>query len=70
MATRLLLISDTHIPGRARALPAPVLAAADAGKEPSRRTTSDFFGDPFMDEFFSVATHLGHLREDAARARE
>ncbi len=30
MATRLLLISDTHIPGRARALPAPVLAAADA----------------------------------------
>ncbi len=30
MATRLLLISDTHIPGRARALPATVLAAADA----------------------------------------
>ena len=30
------------------------------------RTTSDFFGDPFMDEFFAVATHLGHLRGDAA----
>jgi len=30
MATRLLLISDTHIPGRAKALPAAVLAAADA----------------------------------------
>ena len=30
MTTRLLLISDTHIPGRARALPAAVLAAADA----------------------------------------
>lgn len=30
MSTRLLLISDTHIPGRARALPAAVLAAADA----------------------------------------
>ena len=48
---------------------AEVLAAADAGEEPSLRTTSDFFGDPFMDEFFSVATHLGHLREDAARGR-
>lgn len=30
MATRLLLISDTHIPGRARVLPAAVRAAADA----------------------------------------
>jgi putative phosphoesterase len=30
MATRLLLISDTHIPKRARVLPAPVLRAADA----------------------------------------
>ncbi|MCR2762262.1 metallophosphatase family protein [Microbacterium sp. zg.B48] len=30
MVTRLLLVSDTHIPGRARALPAPVRAAADA----------------------------------------
>jgi len=28
--TRLLLISDTHIPGRARRLPEAVLAAADA----------------------------------------
>ncbi|MFD5867342.1 NUDIX hydrolase [Corynebacterium sp. NPDC060344] len=46
-----------------------VLAAADEGKEPPARTTSDFFGDPFMDEFFAVATHLGHLREDAARGR-
>jgi putative phosphoesterase len=30
MATRLLLISDTHIPGRARRLPDAVLEAADA----------------------------------------
>jgi putative phosphoesterase len=30
MATRLLLISDTHIPGRARRLPVAVLRAADA----------------------------------------
>lgn len=30
MATRLLLLSDTHIPGRARGLPEAVLAAADA----------------------------------------
>ncbi|WP_314507238.1 metallophosphoesterase [uncultured Microbacterium sp.] len=30
MSTRLLLISDTHIPGRARALPAAVRTAADA----------------------------------------
>jgi uncharacterized protein len=30
VATRLLLISDTHIPGRARALPDEVRAAADA----------------------------------------
>jgi hypothetical protein len=30
MTTRLLLISDTHIPGRARALPASVRVAADA----------------------------------------
>ncbi|KAA9089487.1 metallophosphoesterase family protein [Microbacterium radiodurans] len=30
MATTLLLIADTHIPGRARALPDAVLAAADA----------------------------------------
>ncbi|HYI50455.1 MAG TPA: metallophosphoesterase family protein [Microbacterium sp.] len=29
MVTRLLLISDTHIPGRARALPAAVRIAAD-----------------------------------------
>lgn len=29
MPTRLLLLSDTHIPGRARALPAPVVAAAE-----------------------------------------
>ncbi|MFG6504075.1 metallophosphoesterase family protein [Microbacterium sp. P05] len=29
MATRLLLISDTHIPGRARVIPTPVLRAAD-----------------------------------------
>lgn len=29
MTTRLLLISDTHIPGRARMLPAAVLRAAD-----------------------------------------
>ncbi|HEX5728830.1 YfcE family phosphodiesterase [Microbacterium sp.] len=29
MATRLLLLSDTHIPGRARTLPAAVRAAAD-----------------------------------------
>ncbi len=29
MTTRLLLISDTHIPGRARRLPDPVLKAAD-----------------------------------------
>ena len=29
MATRLLLLSDTHIPGRARRLPAAVRAAAD-----------------------------------------
>jgi putative phosphoesterase len=30
VSTRLLLISDTHIPGRARTLPAAVRAAADA----------------------------------------
>lgn len=30
MTTRLLLLSDTHIPGRARRLPAPVLREADA----------------------------------------
>ncbi|WP_106814684.1 metallophosphoesterase family protein [Microbacterium timonense] len=30
MATRVLLISDTHIPGRARRLPDAVLRAADA----------------------------------------
>jgi uncharacterized protein len=30
MATRLLLISDTHIPGRARSLPAAVRTAAEA----------------------------------------
>lgn len=30
MSTRLLLISDTHIPGRARTLPAPVRVAAEA----------------------------------------
>jgi putative phosphoesterase len=30
MAVRLLLISDTHVPARARGLPSAVLAAADA----------------------------------------
>ncbi len=30
MTTRLLLVSDTHIPGRARGLPTAVLEAADA----------------------------------------
>lgn len=48
---------------------AGLLAAVDSGEETSTRTTSDFFGDPFMDEFFAVATHLGHLRDDATRGR-
>lgn len=48
---------------------AEVLAAADAGQEAPHRTTSDFFGDPFMDEFFAVSTHLGHLRDLAERGR-
>lgn len=30
MSTKLLVVSDTHIPGRALTLPAPVLRAADA----------------------------------------
>lgn len=47
---------------------AELLAAVDADSGPVGRTTSDFFGDPFMDEFFAVATHLGHLRDDAAAA--
>lgn len=28
------------------------------------RTQSDFFGHPFMDEYFAVATHMGHLRKE------
>ncbi|WP_448851116.1 NUDIX hydrolase [Corynebacterium sp. 335C] len=37
------------------------LALADG--TPIPRTSSDFLGEPFMDGFFAVATHLGHLRE-------
>lgn len=36
------------------------LDAVDA--EPIRRTSSDFLEQPFMDEYFAVATHMGHLR--------
>lgn len=45
---------------------ADVLAAADVTEV--RRTSDDFFGETFMDEYFAVATHMGHLREKAAKA--
>ncbi|MDO5029386.1 MAG: NUDIX domain-containing protein [Corynebacterium sp.] len=35
-----------------------------ADETPVRRTSSDFFEDPFMDEYFAVATHMGHLRKN------
>lgn len=34
-----------------------------ARNTPVRRTNSDFLGEPFMDEYFAVATHMGHLRK-------
>lgn len=46
---------------------AEVLAAAD--EREIRRTSDDFFGEPFMDEYFAVATHMGHLRENALKRR-
>ncbi len=42
---------------------ADAAAALDLARPPIPRTDSDFLGDPFMDDFFAVATHLGHLRE-------
>nr|WP_120491368.1 NUDIX domain-containing protein [Corynebacterium lactis] len=33
-----------------------------AATQPVRRTSSDFLEEPFMDEYFAVATHMGHLR--------
>ncbi|WP_295624974.1 NUDIX hydrolase [uncultured Corynebacterium sp.] len=48
---------------------AEVLAAADAADAPVERTQRDFFDDPFMDEYFTVATHMGHLRGEVAPRR-
>ncbi|WP_048758805.1 NUDIX hydrolase [Corynebacterium vitaeruminis] len=45
-----------------------VAAALDVAKAtPVRRTSSDFLGEPFMDEYFAVATHMGHLRKGMNR---
>lgn len=38
-------------------------ALAEADLAHISRTTQDFFGHPFMDEYFAVATHMGHLRK-------
>lgn len=49
---------------------APDVAAALALAEaPVARTTSDFLGEEFMDPFFAVADHMGHLRERALADR-
>lgn len=38
-----------------------------ANSTPVQRTNSDFLGEPFMDEYFAVATHMGHLRKNTKR---
>ena len=45
-----------------------VAEALEAARNtPVRRTSSDFLGEPFMDEYFAVATHMGHLRKGMNR---
>lgn len=57
MATRLLLISDTHIPGRARRLPADVLRAADAADLVIH--AGDWVAASVLDELLQLGDVLG-----------
>ncbi|MFK4834741.1 metallophosphoesterase family protein [Microbacterium sp. ZW T2_14] len=57
MATRLLLISDTHIPGRARRLPDAVLHAADAADLVIH--AGDWVAASVLDELLQHADVLG-----------
>lgn len=57
MTTRLLLVSDTHIPGRARVLPAAVLREADAADLIVH--AGDWVGASVLDELESRGEVLG-----------
>lgn len=57
MATRLLLISDTHIPGRAKGLPDQVLRAADAADLVIH--AGDWVAASVLDELETHAETLG-----------
>lgn len=57
MTTSLLLISDTHIPGRARRLPDAVLQAADAADLVIH--AGDWVSVPVLDELSEHAPVLG-----------
>ena len=68
MATRLLLISDTHIPGRARRLPAAVLREADAADLVIH--AGDWVAASVLDELEEHAPVLGvHGNNDGAGLR-
>jgi len=69
MATRLLLISDTHIPGRARRLPEAVLAASDAADLVIH--AGDWVSASVLDELEQHAEVLGVWgNNDGAELRE
>lgn len=57
MTTRLILVSDTHIPARARALPASVLAAARAADVVVH--AGDWVASHVLDELETYAPVLG-----------
>lgn len=69
MATRLLLISDTHVPGRARALPDELLEAADAADLVIH--AGDWISAGVLDELEKHADVLGvHGNNDGADLRK
>ena len=60
MPTRLLLISDTHVPHRARAVPESLWAALDAADVVIH--AGDWTGIPFLDELTARAALLIGVR--------
>lgn len=69
MATRLLVTSDTHIPGRARTLPSDVLRAADAADIIVH--AGDWVSEGVLDELLLHARVIGVWgNNDGAELRE
>jgi putative phosphoesterase len=60
MATRLLLMSDTHVPHRSRAIPAQLWSAVDAADVVIH--AGDWTGIPLLDELAARAARLIGVR--------